>query len=161
MKQKPLTISYAPSATDSIFPLYAVHPNAAGAKVEGIQIANEDSSNTYRCTIARIEYSRRYPTDIKYFGDGSVRSQVWNYDGSAYNVILRNVNIPPSTALNVLRIPMYLNANDVLTLNPRSVGSGSSFKPTITVTEFYDDDADATGVVDIPSIHSKLKNGTY
>ena len=161
MKQKTLTISFAPSAQSDIFPIYVVNPSSLGCKIEGIQVANSHSSDTHSCTIARIEYSKRYPTNVSYFGDGSIRSSVWNYDGSAYSVMLKDVNIPPSTSLNVLQIPVFLNAKDVITLKPTSSGSGTSFKPTITVTEFYEDDADASKTVDVHSIFSLMLAGEY
>jgi len=162
MKQKTLTVSFAPSATADIFPIYAVNPNALGCRVEGIQVANDSSTTQHTCTIARIEYEKKYASNINYFGDGvNIRSQDWNYDGSAYAVLLKQVVIPKSTALSVLDIPMHLKPNDVLTLKPTSVDSGDIFKPTVTVTEFFDDDADATTVVDVQTVFSALAAGTY
>tara|TARA_R110002167_G_scaffold8176_6_gene37904 strand:+ start:218 stop:703 length:486 start_codon:yes stop_codon:yes gene_type:complete len=161
MKQKTLTISFAPSALADIFPIYVVNPNAVGCKVEGIQIANSHNSNTHTCSIARIEYGKRYASNINYFGDGTIRSQTWNYDGSAYSIILKDVSIPPTAALNVLQIPMYLRPKDVITLKPTSSNSGTVFRPTLTVTEFFEDDADATTVVDIYSAFASLLSGTY
>ena len=161
MKQKSLTVSFSPSAQADIFPVYVVNPNAVGSKVEGIQIANSHNSATHTCSIARIEYSKKYPTNINYFGDGSIRSQIWNYDGSAYSVMLKDVSIPATTALNVLQIPVFLRPRDIITLKPTSTGSGAVFKPTITVTEYFEDDADATTTVDIYSVFSQVLSGTY
>jgi hypothetical protein len=162
MKQKTLTVSFAPSSLADVFPIYAVNPNALGCRIEGIQIANDSPNTQHTCTVARIEYEKKYATNINYFGDGStIRSQDWNYDGSAYAVLLRKVKIPASTALSVLDIPMYLKPKDVLSLKPTSDDSGSIFKPTVTVTEFFDDDADASTTVDISTVFTLMTLGTY
>tara|TARA_R110000765_G_scaffold137073_1_gene236491 strand:+ start:540 stop:1025 length:486 start_codon:yes stop_codon:yes gene_type:complete len=161
MKQKSLTISFAPSAQSDIFPVYVVNPNALGCKIEGIQIANSHNTTNHTCTIARLEYAKKYSTNINYFGDGTIRSQTWNYDGSAYSIVLKDVSIPATAALNVLQIPIYLGPKDVITLKPTSSNSGTYFRPTITVTEYYEDDVDATKTVDIYSVFALLLSGDY
>lgn len=161
MKQKTLTVSFAPSSTSKVFPIYVVNPNSSGAKVEGIQIANSSNSATHTCNIVRLEYSKKWASDINYFGDGSVRSLTWNYTGSASSRILSEVKIPPNTSLNTLEIPIYLKPSDVIALTPVSVGSDTKFHPTVTIIEFYEDDADASTTVDIYSVFSSLLAGEY
>tara|TARA_R110000822_G_scaffold27764_3_gene82530 strand:- start:8570 stop:9052 length:483 start_codon:yes stop_codon:yes gene_type:complete len=160
MKTKSLTISYTPSAVDQIFPIYAVNPNANSAVVKGLQVANFADSSM-KCTIARIEYSSKYPNTTLYWGDGSIKNQTFYYDSSAYQVLLNKVVIYPNAALSILDHELYLKPRDVITLRPISVGSSTSFRPTITVIESYDDDADATTVVDLNMVFDQLLAGTY
>tara|TARA_R110000851_G_scaffold154246_2_gene296429 strand:+ start:209 stop:691 length:483 start_codon:yes stop_codon:yes gene_type:complete len=160
MKTKSLTVSYTPSAVGVIFPIYAVNPNAESAVVEGLQISNYDDSNL-KCTVARIEYAAKYANTTRYWGDGSIKYENFSYDADAYKVLLRNVIIYPGAALSVLDNRLFLNAKDVITLKPTSSGSDTSFRPTITVTETYADDSDATTVVNLDEVHLQLLAGTY
>ena len=160
MKTKNITISYDPSADGVIFPIYAVNPNAINAQVVGIQISNFNEA-AVKCTIARIEYTSKYPNTTRYWGDGSIKYQNFSYDSDAYKVILSKVVIHAGTALSILDTTIYLKPKDVITLRPDTVGSGTSFRPTITVIESFADDADATTTVDLDLVHTQLLAGTY
>tara|TARA_R110002167_G_scaffold284935_9_gene490117 strand:- start:332 stop:814 length:483 start_codon:yes stop_codon:yes gene_type:complete len=160
MKTKNLTISYDPSAEGVIFPIYAVNPNAQSATVEGLQISNYNDSDL-KCTVARIEYTAKYPNVTRYWGDGTIRYQTFSYDSSAYKVLLNKVVVYPGAALSVLDQQLYLKPKDVITLKPITSGSGTAFRPTITVVETFADDADATTVVDLSVVHTQLLGGTY
>ena len=161
MKTKNLTISYNPSSVGEIFPIYAVNPNAKSAVVEGIYIANFELGVTLRCTVARIDYIARYAKSTTYWGDGSVKFEIFSYADDAYKIILNNVSIPPGTGLSVLDNLLYLKPKDVITLRPNSDGSATAFRPTVTVIETFADDDDASTVVDLNEVHLQLLAGTY
>ena len=160
MEQKQFSISYEPSAYNEKVCIYAVNPNAKYAQVEQIQIANSTTS-ALDMDIFWVDYSDVTVSATVYFGDGKIKQEYYSYGGSALNSILINGNIPRGASLSVLNSNLYLDPKDFIFLRPASSGSGTAFKPLITVTEYFEDGTNITTSVDLLTTNNSLVAKTY
>ena len=160
MEQKQFSISYEPSAYNEKVCIYAVNPNAKYAQVEQIQIANSTTS-ALDMDIFWVDYSDVTVSATVYFGDGKIKQEYYSYGGSALNSILINGNIPRGASLSVLNSNLYLDPKDFIFLRPASSGSGTAFKPLITVTEYFEDGTYLTTSVDLITTNNNLIAKTY
>ena len=160
MEQKQFSISYEPSAYDEKVCIYAVNPNAKYAQVEQIQIANSTTSSL-DMDVYWVDYSDVVAESIVYFGDGKIKQIYNSYGGSALNSILINGNIPKGASLSVLNSHLYLDPRDFIFLRPASSGSGTAFKPLVTVTEYFEDGTNITTSVDLLDTNNNLNAKTY
>ena len=160
MEQKQFSISYEPSAYNEKVCIYAVNPNAKYAQVEQIQIANSTTS-ALDMDIFWVDYSDVTVSATVYFGDGKIKQEYYSYGGSALNSILINGNIPRGASLSVLNSNLYLDPKDFIFLRPASSGSGTAFKPLVTVTEYFEDGTYLTTSVDLITTNNNLIAKTY
>ena len=160
MEQKQFSVSYEPSAYNEKVCIYAVNPNAKYAQVEQIQVANSTTSSL-DMDVFWVDYSDVTVSSINYYGDGSIRQEYYTYGGSALNSILINGNIPKGASLSVLNSNLYLDPKDFIFLRPASSGSGTAFKPLVTVTEYFEDGTYLTTSVDLITTNNNLVASTY
>ena len=156
MKEKNFTVSYEPSAVGTRTIVYAVNPNASHATVLGIQVANATTSG-FDVDAAWVEDSKKVVNyaDSTTLGDGTITKAKFFY-ASALHVIVEDVHIPAGAALGVIANPLFLQARDAVGIRPSTTGSDSAFKPIVTVTEFYDDDADMSTSVDLDDVNNQF-----
>jgi len=160
MEQKQFSVSYEPSAYNEKVCIYAVNPNATYAQVEQIQVANSTTSSL-DMDVFWVDYSDVTVTSIDYYGSGKIRQEYYTYAGSALNSILINGNIPKGASLSVLNSNLYLDPKDFIFLRPASSGSGTAFKPLVTVTEYFEDGTYVTTSVDLVTTNINLTASTY
>ena len=160
MEQKQFSVPYEPSAYNEKVCIYAVNPNAKYAQVEQIQVANSTTSSL-DMDVFWVDYSDVTVSSINYYGDGSIRQEYYTYGGSALNSILINGNIPKGASLSVLNSNLYLDPKDFIFLRPASSGSGTAFKPLVTVTEYFEDGTYLTTSVDLITTNNNLVASTY
>jgi len=160
MEQKQFSVSYEPSAYNEKVCIYAVNPNAKYAQVEQIQVANSTTSSL-DMDVFWVDYSDVTVSATDYFGSGKIRQEYYTYGGSALNSILINGNIPKGASLSVLNSNLYLDPKDFIFLRPASTGSGTAFKPLVTVTEYFEDGTYLTTSVDLITTNNNLVASTY
>tara|TARA_R110000744_G_scaffold270628_1_gene383808 strand:- start:286 stop:768 length:483 start_codon:yes stop_codon:yes gene_type:complete len=160
MEQKQFSVSYEPSAYNEKVCVYAVNPNAKYASVEQIQIANSTTSG-FDMDVFWVDYSDVTVSSTNYYGDGSIRQEYYDYGGSALNSIIQNALVPKGSSLAVLNSPLYLDPKDFIFLRPASSGSGTAFKPLVTVTEYFEDGTYMSTSVDLVTTNTNLIAQTY
>ena len=160
MEQKQFSISYEPSAYDEKVCVYAVNPNAKYAQVEQIQVANSTTS-ALEMDVFWVDYSDVTVSSISYYGSGKIRQEYYNYGGSALNSIIQNALVPRGSSLAVLNNPLYLDPKDFIFLRPATSGSGTAFKPLVTVTEYFEDGTYISTSVDLITTNTNLIARTY
>jgi len=160
MEQKQFSVSYEPSAYNEKVCIYAVNPNAKYAQVEQIQIANSTTS-ALDMDVYWVDYSDVTVSATVYFGDGKIKQEFYRYGGSALNSILINGAIPKGASLSVLNSNLYLDPKDFIFLRPASSGSGTAFKPLVTVTEYFEDNTYITTSVDLVTTNNTIVAKTY
>lgn len=160
MEQKQFSVSYEPSAYNVKTAIYAVNPNASYARVEGIQVANNDSSD-FTVDLFWVDESGKTVTNTIYTGSGKIRQEYYDYSGSALNLIIKDGVVPIGSALNVLSMNLYLDTKDFIFIRPSSSGSDNAFKPTISVTEYFEDGTFISTSVDLSNVNEQLTEGIY
>tara|TARA_R110000851_G_scaffold289625_1_gene443764 strand:+ start:378 stop:860 length:483 start_codon:yes stop_codon:yes gene_type:complete len=160
MEQKQFSVSYEPSAYNEKVCVYAVNPNAKYAQVEQIQVANSTTSG-FDIDVFWVDYSDVTVSATNYYGDGSIRQEYYDYGGIALNSIIQNGYVPKGASLSVLNSPLYLDPKDFIFLRPASSGSGTAFKPLITVTEYFEDGTYISTSVDLITTNTNLIAKTY
>ena len=160
MKQKQFSVSYEPSAYNEKVCVYAVNPLANYAVVEQIQIANSTTSG-FDIDVFWVDYSDVTVSATTYYGNGNIIHTYYDYSGSALNSIIQNGLVPRGSSLAVLNSPMYLDPKDFIFLRPASSGSGTAFKPLITVTEYFEDGVSMTSSVDLKTTNTNLVARIY
>ena len=161
MKEKNFTVSYEPSSVGTRTIVYAVNPHASYATVTSLHLANNTTTG-YDVDAAWVEDSKKVldAANSETFGDGTVIKARYLY-ASAIHVIIEDVLIPAGAALNIISYPIHLQAKDAVGIRPSTSGSDTAFKPLVTVTEFYADDADMSTSVNLDDVNNLFLNNEY
>jgi hypothetical protein len=162
MEQKQFSISFEPSAYNQKVCIYAVNPNAKYATVEQIQVANS-STSSLEMDVFWVDYSDATVSSTSRFGNGAIRQEFRNYGGSALNSVIIDATIPKGSALAVLNSNLYLDPKDFIFLRPATSGSdaGAAFKPTVSVTEYFEDANFVSTSVDLIQTNHELNQSKY